>query len=190
MLWPLILPLQITVVLLVVAVAVLTVLAPRAKRLRTFVLGSLLACALFVPALFGVSAIVDVVRFGTFHYTTAAEVDDFRVNRYLPPAARDITLHKSGPGYCARYTLEEAALRAYLDSFWATYGTKSSMTRDSLHDGQVVGAGDIDSVFRKLDWVVPKEARRWNSPVEDDGGGATYYFDPATSTVLQRAGYW
>jgi hypothetical protein len=171
-------------------VAVLTVIAPRAKRLRSFVLGSVLACALFIPALFGVSAIVDAVRFGTFHYATAAEVDDFRVNRYLPLTASDITLHKSGLGYCARYTLEEAALRAYLDSLWASYGAMSSMTRESLHDGQLVGASDIDTVFRKLDWVVPREARRWNSPVEDDGGGATYYFDPATSTVLQRAGYW
>jgi hypothetical protein len=35
-----------------------------------------------------------------------------------------------------------------------------------------------------------KEAIRFYSPTEGDGGGATYFFDPASGTAYHRAGYW
>jgi hypothetical protein len=39
-------------------------------------------------------AVTDEQRFGVFEYTSFDDVNDFRVERYLPTAATDITIDK------------------------------------------------------------------------------------------------
>lgn len=44
--------------------------------------------------------------------------------------------------------------------------------------------------FADLKWPALKNPIEFHSPIENDGGGATYYFDATTDTAYHRAGYW
>jgi hypothetical protein len=73
MLWPFVLPFQITISLLVALVALLTALAPIVKWKRGKMFGISLAfgCLAFIPSCMGIMAIIDSQRFGTFQYNWA-----------------------------------------------------------------------------------------------------------------------
>jgi hypothetical protein len=192
MLWPLVLPFQITISLLMALVAFFTVFAPIVKWKRGKMFGISLAfgCLAFIPSCVGIMVIIDSQRFGTFQYNSASEVNDFRVARYLPAKSRNISLKKYPNGYRAKYSISKADLLSYLDALWDKYGEQSVTPRDQLHDGEPVSVDSIDHVFADLKWPALKNPIEFHSPHEDDGGGATYYFDATTDTVYQRAGYW
>ena len=192
MLWPLVLPLQITISLLMALVALLTALAPTVKWKRAKMFGVSLAfgCLALIPSCMGIMAIIDSQRFGTFQYNSASEVNDFRVARYLPAKARNLTLKKFAAGYLAKYSISKADLLSYLDAFWERDGQHSMIARDEFYNGQPAPADYIDHVFADLKWPALKNPTEFHSPMEDDGGGAVYYFDATTTTVYQRAGYW
>ena len=133
---------------------------------------------------------VDARRFGVFEYTSYNEVQDFRIERFLPPTARDITLEKTFMGHRAKYTITETELRKYLDGLWEAYGKKSSIPRSDLKDGEPGTRDEIETVFEGLNWPKMNESVQFHSPVESDGGGATYYFDQTSGVTYQRAAYW
>ena len=133
---------------------------------------------------------VDARRFGVFEYTSYNEVQDFRIERFLPPTARDITLEKTFMGHRAKYTITETELRKYLDGLWEAYGKKSSIPRSDLKDGEPGNRDEIETVFEGLNWPKMNESVQFHSPVESDGGGATYYFDQTSGVTYQRAAYW
>ncbi len=134
--------------------------------------------------------IVDAQRFGTYQYSTFADVDDFRVERYLPTNAHDITLNKYAMGHRARYSISESNLTAYLDDLWDKHGEYSASSREKLHDGVPVSGESFAHYFDELGWPSFDNAMELHSPIQGDGGGATYYFDPATDIAYHIAGYW
>jgi len=75
----------------------------------------------FVPSCTGIMHVLDGHRFGVFTYATFDEVDDARVERYLPPTATNITIHKQAIGFRARFTITQAQLDAHLDEAWRRY---------------------------------------------------------------------
>lgn len=192
MLWPLVLPLQITCCILAVVIAAGTVVAPSLKRSRrkTFVVLTIVSFVLFIPSCAGVTAIVDAYRFGTFQYSAFGDLQDFRVERYIPKVARNITVNKYAMGHEAKYSIAESELKSYLDQLWDTYGKNSAIPRDQLNDGAVASADKLKAEFAGLNWPLLENAVELHSPVEGDGGGATYYFDKESSVVYHRAGYW
>lgn len=192
MLWPLVLPVQITIALLASQVALLTALAPIVNWKRGKMCGISLAfgCLAFIPSCTGIMAILNSQRFGIFQYNSVSEVNDVRVARYLPAKARNISLKTYPAGHCAKYSISKADLLSYLDGLWDKSGQHSAISRDQLHDGEPVSADSIDHVFADLTWPALKNPIEFHSPIEHDGGGATYYFDATTETVYHRAGYW
>jgi hypothetical protein len=192
MLWPLVLPLLITISLLMALIALLTALAPIVKwnRARMFGISLTLGCLALIPSCMGIMAIIDSQRFGTFQYNSASEVNDSRVARYLPVRARNISLKKFAAGHYAKYSISKADLLSYLDALWDRDGQHSKIGRDEFYDGQPPPADYIEHVFADLKWPVLKNPTEFHSPIEDDGGGAVYYFDATTNTVYHRAGYW
>src|SRR5262245_2312760 len=131
MLWPLIQTLQVSLLILAVGVALATTLAPKFnwKRRRAFVVATVLACLAFLPVVIATGTILDKLRFGVFQYETFAEVNDVRIERYLPPKARQITVDKFAQGHRAKYTISESDLMAFLDGLWTKYGSRSAMSR-------------------------------------------------------------
>jgi len=192
MFWPIILPLKITFWLLVGIVLVGTLVSPvlHWKRHKTFWIASLFACVVFIPSCVGITFVLDARRFGTFQYDTFSAVQDFRIERYLPTSARDITLQKFGAGHRAKYTLTQPELTAYLDALWRKADGYSSMTRDELDDGATLAFAEFAHNFAGLDWPALETVVQFHSPVQANGGGATYYFDVTSNVVYHRAGYW
>lgn len=96
MLWSMILPFQITACLWMAAIVCAGWFAPKFgyERARSVLLTMFLAMFLFVPSCASVKFLVDPFRFGIFHYSNFDSINDWRVERYFPEAATDITLEK------------------------------------------------------------------------------------------------
>ena len=193
MLWPIILPIKIAFWALTAAVVAATILAPSLNwhRGKTFLISLSLAVIAFVPSCIGIMFAVDGIRFGKFEYTTFDEVDDFRAERYLPIAARNITMHKHANGYRARYVISNTDFHADLDYLWHESGEKSAFERGKLWgEGSPVTKEEQNRVFSELGWEPLENAIKYYSPREADGGGATYYYDSVAGVAMQRTGYW
>lgn len=191
MLWPYVVPVKIAFWSLLALVVLVTLLAPlvRWNRSKAFAISAVTALLAFIPLTGAIVQIMDASRFGRFEYATYDEVNDFRVERYLPPAAREIALLKYAGGYRTRYSITEEELTEYLDGLWDTYGQRSAVPRDDLGEGEPVSAETFEHEFRG-EWPNVEGTIQYHSPIEADGGGATYYFDRASGIAYQRAGYW
>ena len=192
MLWPIVLPLKITVGLLVGIVAVATASAPllKWKRTQTFLISTIIAVLAFVPTCVAVKSVVDSHRFGVSDVPEFADVDDARVERYLPPAARSITLDKSPMGYRARFTITQAELDQWLDGVWAQFSQDSIVRRRDENLKQKVGREFTGAIFEGLDWKIPDDLFEYEGPIAANGAGFTIWYDAQTETAFQRGGYW
>ncbi|TWT65916.1 hypothetical protein Pla123a_48270 [Posidoniimonas polymericola] len=193
MLWPLVLPFQISAACLASLVVVLTAAAPRWrwKRGSTFLIATMLALFALVPSCTVVQLGIDALRFGRFDYADVSQIDDFRARRYLPDAAVDIEMHKHAQGYRARYSISEADFQSYLDGLWETYGSRSAVERGGYAgEESAADATTMQLAFGDLGWPTLESAVEFHSPTEPDGGGAVYYFDRQTGIAYQRTGYW
>ena len=192
MLWTLILPIQITACVIACAIACLTLAAPlvRLRRLPTFLVACLLGLVAFVPSCAGIMKIVDARRFGLFTYDTAADVRDFRVERYLPPTARNITLHKQAQGFRARYTISETELKSYLDDLWARYGHSSIVQRGESLDGEDVPEECHQGVYGDLGWPHLPDAVAFSGPSAANGAGFVVWYSRSRQVAYQLARYW
>ncbi|MAT69151.1 MAG: hypothetical protein CMJ58_06460 [Planctomycetaceae bacterium] len=193
MFWPLILPLQITSALLIAFVALAVANAPRWKRTRRAMFFGSTAIAIlgFLPLCFVVAWVVDSFRFGESHYAQASRVDDKRVGYYLPPTATEITLLTRGNGYHARYRISRDELTEFLDAAWANADDANPDDREQLaNSGREIDQRQFAHWFEAVEWPLPPRAVCLYGPIEPDGGGAIYYFDPAAGVVFQSTGYW
>lgn len=192
MLWPLILPMKISFVVMVAIIVATTIFAPYAKWKRTRALGTVLTLVplLFVASCCGIMGILDMQRFGTFEYATYSEVDDFRIERYLPTSATNITLNKYAAGHQAQYTISETDLRRFLDALWDFYDGRSKFSREQLQDGKIIAPDIYADRFSELNWPPTGTMIELHSPVQADGGGATYYLHVESETAYHAAAYW
>jgi hypothetical protein len=193
MIWPYVLPFKLAFWLLAGLVVTATVVAPSFKRKRSSTLGNsfLLALVAFIPSCIGIKFVVDNFRFGEFVYQNYTEVNDFRIERFLPPAATHITLHKHANGHRARYKIAEAEFHSYLDSLWEKHGAYSAVKRDEWSDeSRIATLEGFEQELQTLGWEPLVNAVIYHSPVEADGGGATYYYDDEAGIAYHRAGYW
>ncbi|WP_162051052.1 MULTISPECIES: hypothetical protein [unclassified Lentimonas] len=161
------------------------------KRLQAFILSSVLAMVAFIPLCAGILNNVNDSRFGYFEYESFSDVEDSRVERYLPIRATQISIYKEphSNGYRARYSISEPHFLAYIESLWNEYESTTDGEK-LLESGSPASAEDIAHVFGDLDWKPPSNAMIYSSPSESDGGGAIYYIDPKAGVVFQQTGYW
>lgn len=192
MLWPIVLPFQLTSLIMVVAVVTVTIFAAAKgwKPGLAFLLASTVAFIAFIPSCTGIMLFLDARRFGVFQYASYDDVRDFRVERYLPPAAKAITLEKTAMGHRAKYSITETELREYIDQFWNKFGHLSAVPRGDSTERDTARPDEFERWFKDLGWPSPKHAICFHSPTEADGGGAIYFFDPDSGTAFHRAGYW
>ena len=189
MLWSLVLPVQITGVLLAGTCAAGVAVAPRVRvrRLHAALAGPPLAGLAFVPGCLGVKVVCDAVRFGEFHYATAAEVRSPQVAQWLPDGATDITVSQQNVGFAARYAIEEEDLLAWLDDEWDRWGEEAELPR-TPPDFRPVPADRHR--FRWADWPAPPDAYFLDGPHAANAAGFTIYYSPSEGRAYQEAGYW
>ena len=192
MLWPIVLPVQLTfwIMLSIVMISTLIAMVLNWKPGRVFFISTSFAFVAFIPSCAGIMSHLDARRFGIFQYASFGEVQDFRVERYLPDSARSITLEKTAMGHRAKYSITEDELREYMDRLWKECGDGSAIARIDLKEGEVVKPDEIEYQFRDLGWPPLTNAIRFHSPVQGDGGGAEYFLDEVSGTAYHRAGYW
>jgi hypothetical protein len=191
MLWPLVLPVQFTLAILFGCVVVVTVFAPHAKlkRLPVFLVASFLAIVAFIPSCSVVMRVIDGHRFGVFEYPTFAGVADMRVERYLPHAATEITLEKRAGGFRAKFRIDEAQLRSYVDASWNESGGRSVAKRD---ESSSIALKDTQwhRLFDDLGWPPLDDAKEFQGPTAANGAGFVVWYSPSKSIAYERAGYW
>lgn len=192
MFWTIVLPFQITAWIFAGAMVVVIATSPQGlKKLvaRCFI-ASLIALVAFVPSCMVVATIVDLQRFGEFHYADPSEVHDVYVKPDLPTGARDITVHKYASEHRAKYNVSHVDLLKHLDMRWQNSGEYSAHARSEMPDGMKVDANSVNQEFRDLSWPPLQDPIEFHSPAGHDGSGTTYYFEESTQTVYHRAGYW
>lgn len=192
MLWPIVLPFQITACILLVVILLATLAAPFLKwrRLSTFFGVTLLSTLAFVPSCNTIMKVLDAERFGVFDYKTFGEVRDFRVERYLPPAARDITVDKYAQGFRARFTISQTELDDYMDEVWRLYGDRSVVKRGEMSAMALVDEKSHDSVYGDLGWLYLDDATEIYGPTAGNGAGFSIWYSPSKQMAYQRGGYW
>lgn len=192
MFWPLVLPIQITLWLLIAGVSLALVCAARFRwNLRKTALWMVLVPGVaFVPSCCVIEWGLNTQRFGLFEHDTYAEVKDFRVERHLPPGATDIKLEKYPNRNRAKYKIAEERLTGFLEGLWDEFGDRSAVSRDDLDIGKIVRRAQYAHFFDGLNWNLPDSAIKHATPVEPDGGGATYYYNRETGTAYHHGGYW
>ena len=170
------------------------VYATRSKRTTSKVVYTAIGLTLvgFIPSCIGVGLVLDNFRFGHFHHASFEDVNDFRIERYLPPDSTNIELYKGfgGDRYFAKYEITHADLTGYVDECWERWAEYSGMPRPDL-EYPPTKYFELDlPEFSNLEWSLNGEIEIYHSPVEADGGGATYYHELNTGVTLQRAYYW
>jgi len=192
MFWPAVLPIKITFWLLLAFLVLALIYAGRSQRTTWKV--SLLAIAVslfaFIPLCIGVSMVLDQYRFGLFHHATFLDVKDFRIERYLPVESQNIDVFKYGSGYVARFEIDRADLVSYVDGMWEKWGDRSAISRAELSEFSMVYSDRNSPQFAERGWSLDGQVDVFRSPVEGDGGGATYYHEVDTGVTLMTASYW
>jgi hypothetical protein len=192
MLWPIVLPAEVTFVVLAVLVAAATVLAPRFRATRggTLALSTLTALLVFLPSCTVVMNLLDRHRFGVFSYADFAAVDDFRVERFLPEAATEITVEKYPQGYRAKFHIGQQSLDEWFEQVWKKYGSLSSTARVPVDPGRKVETKYVESRFDKLNWPIPADLVEYEGPRAANGAGFTLWYSVSEGVAFQHAGYW
>ncbi|MFK7821706.1 MAG: hypothetical protein AB8G99_23545 [Planctomycetaceae bacterium] len=194
MLWPFILPFQITVALMIALGICLFWFGWRRewKPAKSTIVALCLPILLFVPSCIATSYAVDNLRFGTFHYDDFGAIRDFRVERYMPPPATDITVFKQygGNGYRARFTVSQEDFEAWHSEFWARHGEQSNRPRPS-NDGQTASdPDDFKQWCGKFNRSLPSDSVKYQSPVAGNGAHYTIDYSPSTKLAFLRSCYW
>lgn len=189
MFWPVILPMQITLLGMIGVNVVAVLIAPKLKwrRPRVFAWSILLGVLGFVPSCTAVQLVADQFRFGAFSYPDHESINDFRVQRFLPDAATDITVQKQSDRFRARFKIDESSLDEWFEKYW-DYAEKHSI--DGRHEKRTVSAEAFARQFSGLDWVLPDEAVEYICPHAGNGAGGTIWYSRADGIAFEYAGYW
>lgn len=188
MLWPFELPFQITLAFWLGVIVVTGCFAPKwgLKRLKAVLLGFVMGILLFIPSCVGVKYVLDPFRFGVFQYPDFAAVHDWRVQRYLPESASEITLEipTHGNGFRAKFHITKLDLESWFEKSWEEGAKYSISLREDAQDY------NMPQKFYDLGWQRLPDAVKYIGPEEEDGGGYRIWFNESQGIAYEQAGYW
>lgn len=193
MFWSFVLPFQITCVVLLAGLLIAICVVPASARIKTFGLGVLLSGFAFVPSCAAIDWATIPWRFGMFEYADFASADDRRMNFWMPPAATDILVNKGRNGYIATFHIDQASLESWFTSKWQEsldHGVNNWPADERIEraDKQKL-VGSVKKT-KGLNWNPTGYGIIYNGPYADNWAGSTIYYDPTTSTALQKTADW
>jgi len=180
---PAILPVQLTVVFLLVstliAVAPLSRFGHRPRKiLRNSCFASII---LFVPACLGIGFLIDLLRYGEFSFHTAAEVSDPYVK--LPVEATEITLFKFASGHDVRFRISVADLKKWM----AVASTDRNEGRFRIDATSRPG---VPQLFQRHGWTVSDDVDFYQGTYSPRGAGFDVWYSPEQGVAYLHATYW
>lgn len=191
MFWPVVLPFQITLVIMGRLVLVRTSLAASHGRrpVGTFVMTTGLAMLCVIPSCAGIAFLVDKQRFGIGHYPTHDAIWNFHAAGLIPKSATEITIDKFASGHRARFKVGRADLEEWLDDLWKKHGNDSTLQRDRVRSSDFI-ATDLPEEFRAYGWKPVIEMTKYANPVSPRGAGFEIWYSPAEEIAYQHCSYW
>jgi hypothetical protein len=188
MFWSTILPFQITTALWAVIIAVVTYFAPKFGKKRFSIALSCIGLGflLFIPSCAIIQTIAAPFRFGIFHYPNYAAINDWRVERYLPSLAADITLEKPKHtnGFRAKFKITKPELEGWFNESWNRGKAYSVISREESQD--VSASPD----FSDLGWPPLTDAIQYVGPTKGNGAGYIIWYSESQGVAYEDAGYW
>ncbi len=190
---PVILPLQMTCVVVALMTLMAAVLWERQTKrvLLSVALGFLTGFVLFIPTLFVVGAIVDACRYGKFEYARGAEIRDPYVE--IPESVTNVTLYKYASGHEVRFQIDEATLLAWMDSVTKKRGEFSKATpfeREEQSTSGEFSQHEWEWRFGRRHWARPADIVKYNGWHSGRGAGFDVWYSAESQTAFISAGYW
>jgi hypothetical protein len=189
--WPVVLPFQLTLVVMGMLVVVRTYLATSKGRrpVGTFVMTTGLALLCFIPSCTAIGLLVDTRRFGLGHYPMHQAISNFHAPQLIPKAAREISIDKFASGHRANFKVGRADLEEWLDDLWKEHGNDSTLQRDRVRSSDFI-ATDFPEEFLAYGWKPAIEMTKYASPVSPRGAGFEIWYSPSDEIACQRCSYW
>lgn len=187
MFWTLLLPLGISTVL-AGCLATAAIIMARRSGWRQHLVSALVIVAAtlaIVPMAAVIMPVVDAYRFGRFHYGSSAEINDWRVERYFPTTATDITIDKDRGGFRANYHIAKKDLIAFVDAEWDQSKGTSVYTREQA--GQISHSWDE---LRNLGMTSSSNFIKFVGPIKSNHAGFVLWYDESHERAFHSAGYW
>ena len=191
MLWHLVLPFKITFWTLSVVLGIAVLAAPSTgrRRSRVFLWGFPMVLVTFIPSCSVVMHFLDKSRFGVFEHDVTPTINDLRVERYLPPDARELTVDRYASGYRARYLVESDVLEDWFDAVWEGFG-EYSVDAKTPPEFTTLTQQTFDETFGGLGWPRPTEVVFYQGPVAENGAGFSIWYDAETGFAYESATHW
>ena len=191
MFWAAVDPVRYAFILLCSTVVLTTVFAPKLgwKRIKTFFLSAFCTLFLIFPVAFGIAKIMDPLRFGIFHYQNHAAISSQKIARWLPPAAKDITVNQTMGGFEAKYSIGHNEMKDWLDRHWVERGSRAVESREEAKSEDTYYFIDEKSAA-KLGWTFPVDVSIHPGPRGTNYAGFTIWFSEAEGIAFHDAGYW
>jgi hypothetical protein len=188
MFWGIKLPFQITLILFIFIVIIITLIFIGKKRdwnlPKTLLRLNLALTILFIPSCAAINMVVDHFRFGVFQYASFNELNDYKSKRYTPNDATNIVVEKAYSGQIAKYNISKTDLLKYLrihnDDTNADHLRKIISSNDEYPMSLFKNIGYPKNIL--LEEFTPQRA--------PNGAGATYYYDENNQTCYHRADYY
>ena len=192
MLWPIVLPIKVTLFLMLAIIVIATLAAPlvRVRRMMAFLTVLSLAIICFVPACTAIMMKIDEKRFGEFQYATTNDIFDVHAARYLPPTATKIRTWQALHGIRATFEIDEPALIDYIQSRWDVWGDSAVNRGEDWRLESNHLKGTIDYMFQDLDWDLPDPDVVFSGPAAANGTGFQIWYDRGSQTAILWGGYW
>lgn len=193
MFWPIVLPMQITFGLML-ALGVVTLYLGKRRKWQPHTLGILLSLPILlcVPCCRATMNIVDHFRFGMFYYDDFQAIRDFRIERYMPPTAKQISVYKhfGGNGYRAKFTISPEDLQSWHSEYWNQHEKYSVMDRPDNDGAAAASPDEFHRLFVEFNWSMPKDCVRYRGPIAGNGAGYRIDYSPSENTAFLSGCYW
>lgn len=192
MFWAITLPFLITSGIFLVAAIYATVLAKKhGKSIKWVIfLGPLLMMLGFVPSCMTVQAVIDPFRFGIFTYADFDAVNDWRIEKYLPPQAVDLTILKEINGYKAKFSIPKKTLDTWFKEWSLKHKDSYSEYPGKVGQVRFYDEDYFTKMFDEIEGVFSSDMLEYAGPRAPTAAGFTIWYDPETSTAYQETADW
>lgn len=200
MLWPLILPFQITLGFFLALNLVLLFL-PKTWKWRSrhpFIWGLLAMFLLFIPSCAAVKYVIDPYRFGWASYPDFPSIRDFRVERYIPKTATEIKVfrHPHGNGYFGQFKVSQSDLIAWHATQWKHFydlekGVVPDQPPTESEPSTEPDPSEVEKVFQPpMEEKPPEDLIAFFGPLPPDQARYVILFSPSRQIAYVRGPYW